>query len=85
MRVSASGDEAALQVGHRGAALSASRRQDAQKVWHSWHPPGDIGVSRSCIQIEQVTLSVSSLSSRLGSMKPMAMIALERDASLVAS
>ena len=72
LRVSAFGDEAALQVGHRGAALIASRRQAAQKVWPSLHPEGDIGVSRSCMQIEQVTLSVSSVSSRLGSMRPMA-------------
>ena len=34
------------------------------------------------MQIEQVTLTVSSVSSRLGSMETMAMIALERDAAL---
>ena len=70
--MSDSGDESARQVGHRGVALSASRKQAAQKTCPSLHPAGELGVSRSCMQIEHVKWSVSSLSRRLGSMKPMA-------------
>jgi len=54
LRVSASTGESALQVGHRGVALSASRMHSAQKTWPSPHPEGIMGVAKSIIQIEQV-------------------------------